>query len=86
MKIKLNSYIISSSTVDDNRQLIENEDVEHFGRLPKNVRSLVAETLDINEDKIIIDSVKHVTTFYEVTENDIITNGVKLEEKIIEEN
>lgn len=86
MKIKLNSYIISSSSVDDNRELIENEDVEYFGRIPKDLRSLVAETLNLDENKIIIDNVKHVTTFYEVLPNTIIENGTKIDEKIIEEN
>lgn len=85
MKIKLNSYIISSSSVDDDRQLIENEDVEHFGRIPKDLRTLVSETLNLDENKIIIDNVKHVTTFYEVTPSIIIENGTKIEEKIIEE-
>lgn len=82
---KIKSYDIISRTVnfENGENNIIKNDIISCEKNPKNfskARKIAADTLEIDENKIIIEDIKEVIEIYEMTEENFIKHGKLVKE------
>lgn len=82
---KIKTYDIISRTVnfENGENNIVKNDIISCEKNPKNfskARKIVADTLDSNENNIIVEAIKEVVEIYEMTEENFIKHGKLVKE------